>query len=982
MSVSSKDDLDAFEHEFQDIQQELWYDDLWKTFFHRLIHENTNSKYKIIDWDNFKNNSFHVCTELTCKNWEDEFRPDITLFINWLPLAFIEVKKPNNPQWIKAERDRINKRFSNKKFRKFINITQLMVFSNNMKYADETWMNDIYWDEQLYWAFYATTARNSKVKFNNFREQHYEELINHIKPVTQETIDEVLNDLNHIALKYSQEFITNFDPNSPTNRIISSLFTPFRFQFFLKYWITYVDWKDEKTGEVELQKHVMRYPQFFATRAIREKLDEWVKKWVIWHTQWSWKTALAYFDHRYLRDYYAKKQIVTKFYFIVDRLDLAKQTQREFAYRWATVNMINSKEELIKDFQDPTTKAWITIVNIQKFSEDSKVIPKNDEYNLWIQRIFFIDEAHRSYDPKGSFLANLYESDKDSIKIALTGTPLIVYNEHKNDEDWEIELSKKADRKTTTWIFWPYIHVYYYNDSIKDGYTVRLLREEIQTTYKEKLQEVLKNLNEEIKKWALEKKDILAHPKYVEPMLNYILYDFNISRIRFWDDSIWWMIVCNSSKQAKEMFRIFQEKEKTLKWALILHDEWDKTSRDEQIQAFKDWKIDFLFVYAMLLTGFDSPRLKKMYLWRKIKAHNLLQTLTRVNRPYHDFKFWYVVDFADISQQFDITNRAYFEELKREYEESEEHTDDIFRNLFMTKEEIDSQLSNIKTVLSDYSTDNKEKFSQQITEINDKTILWDIRKALTQARDLYNIARLLWHTECLEDLDIKAIAQLLREITNRIDIINSQEAIQDIDTTHLLNLAMENSIFTFSKIWENELKMVADDIEELSSRIAHALWERWNTKDESWISFMEEFRLLIQKMNIGEDISMDDMTKIRSDLEKLFDRIRAFNNTYSILSDKFWGDRKYAIIYKLLEPSWKPSQNLPLFEAMERVKSKVDSLVKSHEKMVENEWYFLQEIKPIIKQEFDKSGFKTSLDDKNKICQRLMEEYLSEYHWE
>ena len=57
----------------------------------------------------------------------------------------------------------------------------------------------------------------------------------------------------------------------------------------------------------------------------------------------------------------------------------------------------------------------------------------------------------------------------------------------------------------------------------------------------------------------------------------------------------------------------------------------------------------------MLLTGFDAPRLKKIYFTRVIKAHNLLQALTRVNRPYNKFKFGYVVDFADIHEEFKKT---------------------------------------------------------------------------------------------------------------------------------------------------------------------------------------------------------------------------------------------------------------------------------------------------------------------------------------
>ena len=64
---------------------------------------------------------------LTCKNGDDEFRPDITLLINGMPLAFIEVKKPNNREGVLAERNRIITRSRNTKFRGFINITHSII---------------------------------------------------------------------------------------------------------------------------------------------------------------------------------------------------------------------------------------------------------------------------------------------------------------------------------------------------------------------------------------------------------------------------------------------------------------------------------------------------------------------------------------------------------------------------------------------------------------------------------------------------------------------------------------------------------------------------------------------------------------------------------------------------------------------------------------------------------------------------------------
>ena len=77
---------------YESISLALDFEDLGQAFYQILT---ATSGTKFIDFKNFNNNSFHVVTELTCKNGDEEFRPDITLLINGMPLAFIEVKKPN-----------------------------------------------------------------------------------------------------------------------------------------------------------------------------------------------------------------------------------------------------------------------------------------------------------------------------------------------------------------------------------------------------------------------------------------------------------------------------------------------------------------------------------------------------------------------------------------------------------------------------------------------------------------------------------------------------------------------------------------------------------------------------------------------------------------------------------------------------------------------------------------------------------------------
>ena len=78
---------------YDKISSSLKNDDLGEEFYKILISENDT---KIVDFNNFENNTFNVVTELKYENDGEEFRPDITVLINGMPLAFIEVKIPNN----------------------------------------------------------------------------------------------------------------------------------------------------------------------------------------------------------------------------------------------------------------------------------------------------------------------------------------------------------------------------------------------------------------------------------------------------------------------------------------------------------------------------------------------------------------------------------------------------------------------------------------------------------------------------------------------------------------------------------------------------------------------------------------------------------------------------------------------------------------------------------------------------------------------
>ena len=83
------------------LSDSLSNEDLGRKFYNYLVNgidvEGCPEKIKLIDFEHPENNTYNVVTELTYQKpeCEDNFRPDITLLINGIPLAFIEVKKPN-----------------------------------------------------------------------------------------------------------------------------------------------------------------------------------------------------------------------------------------------------------------------------------------------------------------------------------------------------------------------------------------------------------------------------------------------------------------------------------------------------------------------------------------------------------------------------------------------------------------------------------------------------------------------------------------------------------------------------------------------------------------------------------------------------------------------------------------------------------------------------------------------------------------------
>lgn len=856
--------------------------DMGRAFYRWLI--NPQDKPMLVDFEHIEKNNFAVVDELTFgkegseSEKEGSFRPDITVLINGIPLCFLEVKHPNNEGGIQVEFNRmLNKRLEKPEYKKYFNMLQVVSFSNNMEYEDE---DDSAMAEDVKAGSFYTTPNGLRTTFSFFREEQPK--TTGFVDIPMDKIKAVLKD-NHYspAEADTPEFYTNLDMNTPCNRFITSLFVKERITYLLRYGITYVN------GKVP-EKHIMRYPQFFASQALMKRLDNGGKSGIIWHTQGSGKTELAAFSTRILRDYYAKKAVTARFYYVVDRLDLLTQVSGEMSKRGLNVINVNSKAEFEKELNKPisdhvatNTDGEITVVNIQKF-DDEMPVAKND-YNAHIQRVIFIDEAHRSYRTDGEFFKNLMLVDVNAVYVALTGTPLLSKKERSNLK------------------FGDYIHKYFYDKSIADGYTLRIKKESIDTTARS---EIKKNL--ELENPKVSKTDATESEDYIQALCKFIEKDFRYFRLTNNDDTIGGMIVCSSNLQAKKIKRWFDE-QSDLTAGLVISDEAIPSSVNKQTQiAFKETlQPDILVVHQMLTTGYDVNRLKKMYLLRNAKEHTLLQTISRVNRPYTSpagktYQYGYIVDFVDITEEYDRTIEMYLKEIEADFGEEGEGNGTL-TGLIIGPDEIYAKYKKYNSELdSMVDTSNLERFSKQLTFMI-KDALLTIRRLLNGIKTCYTEFKLSCAEEYASQIDIDHIKKLLKAVQERIDFVNltstpttMMDIISNEEIVEILYefLKTKIEILDLSKLGDATKDFVDKDeyktMVDLVTKVQDEIKQNRNHNQIEMVKLDE----VLQKLFAMLDIS--NLNDINEELRGILEEARRINEENERLSARY--DGSYAFV--------------------------------------------------------------------------------------
>ncbi|MDY2687070.1 MAG: DEAD/DEAH box helicase family protein [Candidatus Enteromonas sp.] len=914
--------------------------DLGKEFYSWLI--NPIDKARLIDFKNIDNNVFEVVNELKFgEQDEGHFRPDINILINGIPLAFLEVKKPNNEGGIQVEFDRmVNKRYEQIEHRKYFNMIQLTCFSNNMPYETD----DDRESEPKQGSFYST-PNGSQTTFNFFREESKEEV-----PLLEdnlETIESLLIDNGYAPeVMNTPEYMTNIAINTPCNSFVTSLFEKTRLLYLLQYGIVYVD-------EDVVKKHIMRYPQFFASQAILKRIKNGGKSGIIWHTQGSGKTELAVYVNRIIRDYYADLGVNARFFYVVDRLELLNQTKAAFEMRGVEAVSVDSKEAFINELNRSLDKkrnqsafGTCCVVNIQKFS-DSLPEAAND-YNAKTMRVFFIDEAHRSYSKgTGEFYKNLMLVDRDAIFLAMTGTPLLSKKERSNLR------------------FGEYIHKYFYDRSILDGYTLKIKKEEMETIAKA---DIKMNLELELKgKRESEKAKILESDEYVASLAKYIENDFKNFRYTNGDPSIGGMIVCNSNPQAAKMQKWF-EKNSTLNTRLVTDEVPSEVNKESQ-KDFKTAKngIDLLIVNLMLTTGYDVPRLKKMYLLRAPREHSLLQTISRVNRPYKSpngktYQYGYISDFVDITEEYDRTVAQYLKELNEELTDPDDPTSANGGKLVFDINEIERKYEDALSKLKDIQNhDNLEDYNNFLTRIPVKEPLYRLRKLINTILDCKTEFLLSHEDEKATQIDRKHFKELAKLVQHRIDFLNlAGNPIQTMD--FLSEKEVVELLFEFVKVRTVILDMkniqAPDDIKGKIERLAKEVKKLKNHDDEEVITLDELLRKTFEKLSFN---NVDDLNALSDELKTAIEKAQKINAENERLTSELGGEFAYVKTYQDLCKNHPEFEKEKVLEFMKIISEAVTGIKSVNNLVLLGRTNFIANIKKQTSGKLLKSGLYSEL---------------------
>lgn len=905
---------------------------------------------KYIDFEHPENNDFYVTEEFTVlrMNGKDYARPDIVLFVNGIPLAVIECKNASVPI-IQAISQNIRNQKSDyiPQLFKFIQIV-MAANKNETKYAtcgtpDKFWST---WNEQYV--------------------EKQKELLN--KTVIGRQV-------------------------TKQDRDIISLFEKERFLELIKDFIIF------EAGK----KKICRYQQYFAVKAMLERIKQDKKGGVVWHTQGSGKSiTMVYITKKIMEDKEIQNPQVV---IATDRVDLDKQIHKTFnriGVEAARATTGNNLTELIKNEK---IRVITTVVN--KFETVVKSGVTVDAPNTFI----LVDEGHRTQ--YGEINRRMQEVFKGAIYISFTGTPIMKKDKNIFDK------------------FGGLIHKYSLDDALKDKAIVPLIYEGKmvdQEVSKEaidmRLDMLTRNLTEEqktdvMKKWSRFEK-VASSEQRLELIAWDIASNYNQTLKGTGFNA---MLACNKKVEAVKYYNIFRDEFPELEVAVVISSpdmREGEGSIDEDtndivkkfyINALSNYKneeeyeetikfkfingdIDILIVVDKLLTGFDAPKASTLYLDKQIKEHNLLQAIARVNRLCDGKDYGYIVDYRGLLGELDKALTMYQEAGLEEFNE-----EDIKSSVYYIDTEINNMFEayeKLKDIFKDIK--NKNDLEEYEVLLEDEKIRKDFYNKLCKFGSMLGI--ILPSDQAYYKVGKEKISELRKALafyqklratvklrySETIDHKEYESKMQKLLDNYVVAKEMmritEPVDITDAENFDKELEKMGTDrgkADAIRTRLARTISEKSKEDPAYYKKFstrIEETIEAYRNRRITDSEYLQKMQDIKEDFRKGNSGISYPTNITTENSRAFYG-----VIYDKLIPRMKENANI------EEIGEIALTIQREIESKIKRDWHYNTDIHNEIAQAIDDTIFmyatrkniNLDLEELDKLIEEIINIALMKY---
>ncbi|MHB1317674.1 MAG: type I restriction endonuclease subunit R [Anaerolineae bacterium] len=604
-----------------------------------------------IDWQHPERNVYHVSDEFPVQRAgrHDTRRPDIVLFVNGIPLAVVECKRPDLTVGDKkAVQQGISQMLRNQGRDEipglFLYPQLLLALSvNEARYATTGAGAD-------YWATWSEQAVDGA---GNSRPVDLDPLVAPLinRPLDPDTRERLFGWREHgAAVRTHFESLGDRLP-TPQDRALYALLRPERLLTLAYRFIVF---------DAGIKK-IARYQQYFAVcqtaeRVARLDYTQTRTGGVIWQTTGSGKSLTMVWLAKALALHPAIQN--PRVVIVTDRINLDDQITRTFRHCGKTVAQATSGRHLASLVR--TGRADIITTVIDKFDTAAEVDVRDTDYNTFV----LVDESHRSQ--YGTAHARMRQVLRHACYIGFTGTPLL-----------------KAEKSTAA-RFGGFIHKYTMRQAVEDGTVVPLIYEgrlaELavdQRAIDAWFERVTRDLTEE-QKLDLKRKYSRADAiQETDRRIKMVAFDISEHYRRAWQGTGFKAQLATSSKAAALRYKAYLDGFDTVRSEVVIsapdtregHEEVD--AEVPEVQAFwqrmmerygseqrynreiiadfgREHGVELLIVVDKLLVGFDEPRNAVLYLDKDLREHGLLQAIARVNRVFKGKQFGYIVDYRGI----------------------------------------------------------------------------------------------------------------------------------------------------------------------------------------------------------------------------------------------------------------------------------------------------------------------------------------------